>query len=195
MNPILLDIPERIEGNRIYLRTCKPGDGQMVHNALVASKEELKKWMPWAQQTQTVEETEENLRRAQAQFILREDIRLYVMKKEDNTFLGSTGLHRINWDTRSFEIGYWMDSRYTKQGYMTEAVEILTTFAFNELQANRVEIRCDSSNVNSKRIPERLGFTLEGILRNDSYDATGTSLRNTCIFSKLRNEFQIKNGL
>ena len=188
MNPILLDIPERIEGKRIYLRTCKPGDGPMVQDALVASRAELKEWMPWAQQDQTVEETEENLRRAQARFILREDIRLYVMRKQDDVFLGSTGLHRINWDTRTFEIGYWMDSRYTKNGYMTEAVDVLTTFAFNELQANRVEIRCDSRNVNSKRIPERLGFTLEGILRHDSYDATGLYLRNTCIFAKLRIE-------
>ena len=188
MNPILLDIPERIEGDRIYLRTCEPGDGAMVHNALMASKEELKAWMPWAQKDQTVEETEENLRRAQAAFILREDIRLYVMRKEDDTFLGSTGLHRINWDTRTFEIGYWLDSRYTKQGYMTEAVEILTAFAFNELLANRVEIHCDSLNVNSKRIPEKLGFTLEGILRHDSYDATGIFLRNTCIYAKLRIE-------
>ena len=185
MNPILLDIPERIEGDRVYLRTCKPGDGPMVHDALVASKEELKAWMPWAQRDQTVEETEANLRRAQAEFILREDIRLYVMRKNDDVFLGSTGLHRINWETRKFEIGYWMDSRYTKQGYMKEAVEVLTAFAFNELLANRVEIRCDSKNLNSRRIPEKLGYTLEGILRQDSYDATGIFLCDTCIYSKV----------
>jgi hypothetical protein len=83
MNPILLDIPERLDGSRIYLRPCKPGDGPMVHDAILASKEELKPWMPWAHRDQTLEETEENLRRAQAEFILREDIRLYVMRKED----------------------------------------------------------------------------------------------------------------
>ena len=191
MNPILLDIPEHIEGERIYLRTCKPGDGPMVHDAIAASKEELKAWMPWAHQDQTVEETEINLRRAQAEFILREDIRLYVMRKKDDVFLGSTGLHRINWETRKFEIGYWMDTRHTKQGYMTEAVEVLTAFAFNELLANRVEIRCDSKNLNSRRIPEKLGFTLEGTLKHDSYDATGIFLRDTCIFAKIRKE----NGL
>jgi RimJ/RimL family protein N-acetyltransferase len=94
----------------------------------------------------------------------------------------------MNWETRKFEIGYWMDSRYTKKGYMTEAVELLTNFTFNELLANRVEIRCDPKNINSRRIPERLGYTLEGTLRHDSYDSTGTSLRDTCIFSKIRND-------
>lgn len=188
MNPILLNIPERIDGERIYLRTCRAGDGPMVHEAILASKEELKLWMPWAQHDQTIDETEENLRRAQAKFILREDIRLYVMRKKDDVFLGSTGLHRMNWETRKFEIGYWMDTRYTKKGYMTEAVQVLTTFTFNELLANRVEIRCDPKNTNSRRIPERLGYTLEGTLRHDNYDSTGTLLRNTCIYAKTRND-------
>ncbi len=40
MNPILLDIPERIEGERIYLRSCKPGDGPMVFEAGSASIKE-----------------------------------------------------------------------------------------------------------------------------------------------------------
>lgn len=188
MNPILLDFPERLDGSRIYLRPCKPGDGPMVHDAILASKEELKPWMPWANRDQTLEETEENLRKAQAEYILREDIRLYVMRKEDDIFLGSTGLHRMNWETKKFEIGYWMDSRYSKKGYMTEAVELLTNFTFDKLLANRVEIRCDSKNINSRRIPEKLGYTLEGTLRHDSYDSTGTSLRDTCIFSKIRSD-------
>lgn len=188
MNPVLLDFPEKIEGERIYLRPCKPGDGPMVHDAILASLEELKPWMPFAHLNQTVDDTEGNLRKAQAEFILRNDIRLYIMRKEDDAFIGSTGLHRIDWDIRKFEIGYWIDSRYAKKGYMTEAVDLLSRFAFIELDANRIEIRCEPTNVNSRRIPEKLGFTLEGILRKDSLNATRTELRDTCIFAKLRED-------
>lgn len=186
MNPILLDIPERIEGERIYLRSCKPGDGPMVHDAMTASIEELKPWMAWANRSQSIDETEVNIRESYAEFILRKDLRLHIMRKADDVFLGATGLHRIDWEALKFEIGYWVDSRHAKNGYVTEAVNLLTHFAFNELNANRIEIRVDTENKASRRIPENTGFTLEGILRHDSYNAAGTTLRSTCVYSKIR---------
>ena len=186
MNPILLDIPERIEGERIYLRSCKPGDGPMVFEAVSASIEELKPWMPWANGIQTEERTEANIRESYADFILRKDLRLHIMRKADDAFLGSTGLHRIDWDALKFEIGYWVDSRHAKNGYVTEAVNLLTRFAFDELNANRIEIRADTENKASRRIPENTGFTLEGILRHDSYNSTGSVLTSTCVYSKIR---------
>lgn len=68
---------------------------------------------------------------------------------------------------------------------MTEAVEALTMFAVKEFGAKRVEIRCDPENIRSRRIPEKLGFILEGVLRQDDVSADGMSLRNTCVFSKI----------
>ncbi len=68
---------------------------------------------------------------------------------------------------------------------MTEAVQGITRFAFRELHARRVEIRCDARNRKSRAIPERLGFTLEGILKNDDLSADGTQLRDTCVYAKI----------
>lgn len=186
MNPILLEFPEKIESERLYLRVCLPGDGKMVYEAIQASIEDFKKWLPFANNTQSVEETEINIRKSYSQFLLREDIRIHIFRKEDDVFIGSTGLHRINWDVRKFEIGYWCDSRYQKNGYMVEAIQRLVEFAFTDLSANRVEIRCDPENLNSRRIPEKLGFTLEGILKKDSLSADGKELRDTCVFAKVK---------
>lgn len=69
---------------------------------------------------------------------------------------------------------------------MTEAVQGITAFAFEELKARRVEIRCDPQNVKSRAIPERLGFVLEGILRNDLLSVDGKELRDTCVFAKVK---------
>ncbi|MGD6944060.1 GNAT family N-acetyltransferase [Cytobacillus gottheilii] len=186
MNPILFDFPEKIETERLLIRPCLPGDGQIVHEAIQHSLEELKQWLPFAHKQQTLEQTEENIRNAYALFIQRQDIRLHIFRKEDQTFIGATGLHRISWEAGRFEIGYWCDTRWTKRGYLTEAVQGLTAFSFEELHANRVEIRCDTLNTASRKIPERLGFTLEGILRKDSMSADGTQLRDTCVFAKVK---------
>ena len=66
---------------------------------------------------------------------------------------------------------------------MTEAVQGITDFAMRELKARRIEIRCDSLNTKSRAIPEKLGFALDGILKNDSVSVDG-NLRDTCIYSK-----------
>ncbi|WP_028782511.1 GNAT family N-acetyltransferase [Thalassobacillus devorans] len=186
MNPVLIDFPSAFETERLQIRMPLPGDGKAVHEAKEASHEELKAWMPFAQQRGTLEETEANVRESHAKFLTREDLRLHIFLKESGAFIGSSGLHRINWKVPKFEIGYWIDTRYAGKGYMSEAVEGITAFAFNELKAGRVEIRCDTENKASRVIPERLGFDLEGVLRNDDTSVTGEGLRHTCIYAKIR---------
>lgn len=188
MNPILINFPEKIETERLYIRPCLPGDGETVSHAIRASLPSLKKWLAFAHKPQSAEDTEINIREAHAQFLLRENFRLHIFLKENDEFVGSTGLHRVDWDVRKFEIGYWIDSRHTKKGYITEAVQALSTFAFEKLEANRVEIRCDVDNLESRRIPEKLGFALEGTLRKNSLSTDGSSLRDICVFAKIKED-------
>ncbi|RDI45455.1 GNAT family N-acetyltransferase [Falsibacillus pallidus] len=185
MDSILLDFPFEFETERLLIRGPLPGDGKAVYEAIMASLKELKPWMAFANKEQSIENTEANIRKSHAEFLTREDLRLLVFHKETRAFIASSGLHRINWDIPKFEIGYWIDSRYSGKGYMTEAVEGISDFARRELKAKRIEIRCDSNNVRSRAIPERLGFELEGILKNDSLSIDEQTLRDTCIFAKV----------
>lgn len=70
---------------------------------------------------------------------------------------------------------------------MTEAVQGIVDFAFKELKARRLEIRCDSKNLKSRAIPEKTGFILEGILKYDDLSANATKLRDTCIYARFKN--------
>ncbi|MEH7472608.1 GNAT family N-acetyltransferase [Priestia megaterium] len=185
MNPLLLDFPSEFYTKRLFIRMPLPGDGKAVSQAINESIEELKPWMPFAQTEQTVEEAEINIRKSHTQFLEREDLRLLIFLKETGEFVGSSGLHRIDWNVPKFEIGYWINSRFSNKGYMTEAVEGIMNFALKELKAKRVEIRCDSNNAKSRAIPEKLGFRLEGILENDDVSVNGVDLRDTCIYAKV----------
>jgi RimJ/RimL family protein N-acetyltransferase len=184
MNPILFDFPEEFYTERLVIRMPKPGDGKAVYEAINASMNELKPWMPWAHRDQTEQDVEENIRNAYVKFLAREDLRLHIFHKETGVFIAASGLHRINWQVPRFEIGYWIDTRYSGNGYITESVEGITKFAFNELKAKRVEIRCDSGNIKSRAIPEKLGYSLEGILKNDGLSADGKDIRDTCVYAK-----------
>jgi ribosomal-protein-serine acetyltransferase len=65
-DPVLLDFPDHFETERLLLRAPRPGDGAAGNAAICASIAELKTWMPWAQITPTVAETEAVYRRGAA---------------------------------------------------------------------------------------------------------------------------------
>ncbi|MGZ9583735.1 GNAT family N-acetyltransferase [Paenibacillus marinisediminis] len=185
MDPILIDFPSEFYTERLHIRMPMPGDGKAVYDAIVASIDELKQWLPFAQKTQTEGNTEASVRTAHCRFLTREDLRLLIFLKGTNQFIGVTGLHNPNWDIPKFEIGYWIDKRYSGKGYMTEAVQGISDFAFDELKARRLEIRCDTLNTKSKLIPERLGFVLEGTLRNEDISVDGSEIRDTYLYAKI----------
>lgn len=180
------DFPDQFESERLIIRAPKVGDTVDVWTAIRDSHETLAQWMPWAQEVPQLASTEENIRQAVADFITRKDLRLLIFLKETGEFVGSSGLHRINWAIPKFEIGYWLDQSMEGKGYMTEAVAAITSFAFRELGARRIEIRCDEENSKSRSVAERVGYELEGVLRQDDIGMDGSSLRNTCIYAKIR---------
>ncbi|MCT9852108.1 GNAT family N-acetyltransferase [Priestia megaterium] len=188
MNPILFDFPSQFYTERLFIRMPMPGDGQAVFQAINESIEDLRPWMAFAQENQNEETVEINIRKSYAEFLQREDLRLHIFLKDTGEFIGSSGLHRINWSIPKFEIGYWINSRFSKKGYMKEAVEGIVNFSLDELRAKRLEIRCDPKNIRSRAIPEKLGFKLEGILENDKLTANSLSLRDTCIYAKVLKE-------
>jgi len=63
---------------------------------------------------------------------------------------------------RGAHIGYWIDRNYTNRGYMTQAVELVTDFAFTTLILHRIEINLRPENIASKRVAEKAGYIFEG---------------------------------
>lgn len=186
---ILMDFPDSFETERLFIRLPLPGDGEFIHEAIMESLDHLKPWMPWAQEPPTKEKSEINVRKAHCSFLARQDLRFHLFHKETKMFIGSSGLHNIDWSVPKFEIGYWCRSSCVGNGYITESVRGLTVFAFEILGANRVEIRCDQKNRQSRRVAERLGFSLEGIFRNYRLTVNG-ELEDTCIYSMTPDEFR-----
>ncbi|MGE7601515.1 GNAT family N-acetyltransferase [Peribacillus sp. NPDC097675] len=184
MDQLLFDIPFQLETERLILRAPRQsGDGSIVNEAIKDSFNELKAWLPFAQQLPSIEETEVNLRKAHINFLKRESFRFLIFSKVTNEFIGVTSFEGVNWNIPKCEIGYWINTKYSQNGYMLEAVRELTKFGINHLKFKRIEIRCESANLKSRSIPEKLGFELEGTLKNDDLSANGTKLTDTCIYA------------
>ncbi len=184
MNPLLVDIPMKLETERLFLRAPRQsGDGSIVNEGIMNSFHELKAWLPFAQTLPTVEETESNLSEAYKNFLTRKSLRFLIFHKDNKEFVGVTSFEDINWNIPKCQIGYWVNTTCGGNGFMLEAVKKLTEFALTELQCKRIEIRCETTNLKSRAIPEKIGFELEGILKNEDLSADGSRLTDTCIYA------------
>jgi len=184
-DPLLLDIPVALESARLHLRCPRPGDGSIVQPGVAETISQLRRFpasLPWALAEPTVERSEAFCRDAQARYLGRTALPMLIFLKEGNTYVGSIGLHDIEWSIPKFEIGYWCRTSMQGKGLALEAVRRLSEFALHELKARRVEALPDEENHESRRLCERAGYVLEGIRRNDRVAPDGV-LRSTCIFA------------
>lgn len=188
MDPVLLDFPDFFTTSRLLVRALRAGDGSVLNLAINESLPELSLWMAWAQDIHSLEQDEEFVRRWAVKFQLREELAFFIFEQASGDFVGSISLHHIDWEAGCFEVGYWLRTRYTGQGYISETLRGLCRFAFEQLNARRLEIRCDALNTRSAAVAERCGFQLEGRLRQNALNAEGT-LRNTLIYGLLRYEW------
>lgn len=188
VDPVLLDIPERVDGERTVLMAPRAGLGAEMAVVITQSLSHLRPWMPWAQDAPSAESAELVVRRMQADFISRRDLCFQIYARcadgSPGRLLGGTGLHRIDWAVRKFEIGYWIRPDAAGQGFVSEAVGLLAVLAFGPLDARRVEIRCDARNLKSRAVAERCGFVLEGVLRCDTLGVDGQP-RDTAVYAQV----------
>lgn len=180
MNPLLIDIPNEITTARLRLRVPRPGDGPMTTRSVLESLAELKPWLPWATDAYNEESGEEWCRRCAAEFITRAQLPYMIQLGDEH--IGNISVFRLDWNVPGCELGYWLRTKFTGQGYMAEAVNALVEM-LRGLGMVRVNIRCDADNPRSSAVAARCGFQLDGVLRA-ACRINGT-LRNDRIYSKL----------
>lgn len=187
MSAPLPHVPTEFHTPRLLLRAPRPEDAHAQVDAVNASLPELRRWMHWAQEPQTLEGARENLARAAETYASRENLRLLVWSPDGTELIGSSGYHSLDWRVPKGEIGYWIATAYTGRGYAQEVATFLTTYALNTLRLRRIEIRCDPLNERSARIPRGLGYHLDAHLVNDDVNAQDHStLRDTLVYSVTR---------
>lgn len=189
MMPAPRAIPRAFLSERLLLRCPLPGDGEAVNAGILESLPELRPWMEWAEDPPSASDTEADQLAARADFLRGTKLCFLMIERGSGEFAGVAKLHSIDWRVPRLEIGYWCCTSFTGRGYVTEAVRAVTRFAFEHLDAERLELRCDALNLPSARVAERAGFQLEGTLRNDDLRLDG-SLEDTRVYSMIRTVFE-----
>ncbi len=171
------------------LRLFEEVDAQELYSVITANRAYLSRWLPWAPR-QTLDRTTSFIRASRKQLADNQGLQAAIVKQ--NRIVGVIGYHRIDWENRSTTIGYWLAESAQRAGTMTRAVTALVDHAFGTWKLNRVEIHAGTGNERSRAIPERLGFTREGVLRQA--ELLGSGYVDHVVYAMLAEEWGAARG-
>lgn len=141
-------------GDRSELRPLREVDADELFRLTDTNRARLREWLPWVDRTRAVGDT--------LAFIRSGGEETWAICR-DGRIAGTIGLSHDALNEAG-RIGYWIGAEFEGQGLVTRAVRAVCDRAF-AAGLHRIEIRCAPGNRRSRRIPERLGFSEEGRLR------------------------------
>lgn len=172
-------------GERIYLREVRASDVNAAYRSWL-NDAEVNQYL----ETRFVPQSIENIAAYVRDFDGKsESIFLAICLKETGDHVGNIKVGPINWVHRFADISLFIGEKSQwRRGLGSEAISLVTRFAFDELNLNRVQAGCYSSNVGSSRAFEKCGFRREGALRKKRF-SKGT-YDDEILFGLLREEWQ-----
>jgi len=144
------------------LRPYAEEDAAELTAVVAANREHLAPWLPWAA-THGHQDSLDHVAKARAQIEAEDGFEGAIVVGGE--IVGGAGFHAIDRLNRSTSIGYWLAAEAQGSGLMTATVRALLDHAFGAWELHRVVIEAVLDNARSRGIPERLGFTEEGVLR------------------------------
>ena len=154
----------------------------------IASQKDLVQYSP--SRIETPEDLKDYVQSAVDQYYHKMAIPFIVYDKHKQAYTGCTRFMNINWEHKVLEIGStWIGREFQGTGLNTHMKFLMLRFAFETINFEKVEFRIDERNIRSRKAVEKLGATLEGILRKNVYLKDGFK-RNTCCYGMLREEWE-----
>ena len=157
-----MSINELIVNSEIILKILDLADSQIIFEAIDQNRNYFRKWLPFVDMTRTEKDTLSFVKSIVDDVERRQEVFTIWY---NNEFCGLIGLKDIDYLDRKIEIGYWLIEKMTGKGIIIHSVEKLIIFIFEELEMNRIQIKCGIGNNKSSAIPKKCGFVLEGIER------------------------------
>ncbi len=171
--------------DKIALKLPSFKDAEELFAVVDRNRNYLRQYLPWVDHNVSVNNTKAFIKECRKQFKNSSGFSLCIFYQ--GKIVGTIGLHYIDKVNRKTEIGYWISEDYQSKGIILKSCLALITYFFDKLKLHRIEIHCAIHNEASQRIPEKLRFTKEGVLRQATY--LNGQFYDTFIYSLLSTEF------
>jgi ribosomal-protein-serine acetyltransferase len=163
MSPLPLQL-----GDGVVLRHYEMRDLDALWASIDAERLRLGEWMPFVRDAKTIDDERTWLESVTAEPRGLGGGSLW----RGDELVGGAGLFPDAFGITA-EIGYWVGREHEGRGHVTRACMALIGIGFGELGLHRIVIRAGTENARSRAVPERLGFTYEGIAREEGRGSGG----------------------
>jgi ribosomal-protein-serine acetyltransferase len=180
--------PHRIDDD-IELRLLEERHAQELFGAIDRNRADLRIWLPWIDGSRSADDITVFIRSSRRELAGGTGVTSGIW--HHGRMVGCVGL-RIDPANRSGEIGYWLVPEARGQGIMAKAARALVDHGFGEVKLHRIVMQCATGNRASRAIPERLGFTLEGTLREAEW--VNDHFNDLVLYALLRREWDARRA-
>lgn len=153
--------PVRLEiDSELWLELMHPARAGELFQLIDSSRDFLRQWLPWVDQTRTLEDSKPFLEASWSGYLRGKGFSLGVWYQDQ--LAGMIGFHAFDRAHRVTSLGYWLGEPFTGQGLMTRSLQRCLSFAFDCQNMNRAYLRIATENTPSRRLAKHLGFQHEG---------------------------------
>lgn len=172
----------------LYLRMYTVDDAEALYNLIEESKDYLREWLAWVDYNTDVEGSKAFIEGTIKSLVDTGGFPKTLAMIYKGELAGTIGFNEINRTHDYATIGYWLSEKHQKKGIVTEACRAILDYGFDTIGLNRIEIRAASLNKKSRGVPERLGFTKEGIIRQ--VEKVNGAYVDHVVYGMLKNEWK-----
>ncbi|NUU78835.1 GNAT family N-acetyltransferase [Paenibacillus xylanilyticus] len=151
----------------LHLSLLKTKDADQLFHLIDRNRDHIGKWLKFPSMTVEVADSRAFIERTRIRYAKDEGYWLGIWSGDH--LVGSIGYLYLDQENKKTEMGYWLGQEYVGKGIITKSIKVLIHYAFDELQFNKIEIGAATDHAKSRAIPEKLGFTLEGQIRDYEY--------------------------
>ncbi|MGK7752323.1 MULTISPECIES: GNAT family N-acetyltransferase [unclassified Roseovarius] len=178
----------RIETERLTLRQPVLTDFRDWSSLREGSADFLTPWEPqWAADHLSRKGFANRVYWSQRSISSGSAVPLFLFRRDDDRLVGAITLDNIRrGPAQSGTLGYWTGQPYARMGYMREALQAVSHYAFERLDLSRLEAACLPENAPSRRLLESCGFKYEGVAQ--SYLQIAGRWRTHVLYAALRGD-------
>jgi len=164
----LFDIDTALVTQRTVTRRFREGDGEEFFKLAKANEERLHDFFPIMLAANTSPDASEMyIRQKLAHWLLQKEFGFGIWHQADEKLIGYILLKTLDWSIPKAELTYFLDTVYLKKGLMTEAMQAVLPFAFQQLQLKKLFLYTAPDNSASRRLVSNLNFRPIGTLQHN----------------------------
>ncbi len=182
-NPIEVSKFPILETKRLVLREIVPADAEELLRFTGDPMVQRYNARPMAD----ISEALASIEQERAMYLRQDGVLWGITLKNEDRVIGRVGFSAWSASNRAM-LGYDLAREYWGRGIASEAVREIIRFGFERMGLNRIEAETIEDNHESRRMLDRLGFTLEGIRREYSLEDDGL-YHGSAMYGLLRSEY------